>query len=82
MTATATHTIDFEAHVPLSPEEEDAVRAALAFYREITASRRSDRRADEWARSTRPEEASRTEPSVGWLEARDRARALAREAGE
>jgi len=82
MTATAMHTLEFEAHVPLSPEEEEAVRAALEFYREITSSRRSDRKPDEWARSTRPEEAARTEPSVGWQEARDRARALAREAGE
>ncbi|HXY72981.1 MAG TPA: hypothetical protein VEM41_10585 [Actinomycetota bacterium] len=79
---TATHHLQFETPAALSPEEEEAVRAALEFYREITSARRSDRRADEWARSTRPEEASRTEPSIGWQEARDRARALAREAGE
>jgi len=80
--ATATQHIEFETPVALSPEEEEAVRAALERYREITSTRRSDRRPDEWARSTRPEEASRTEPSIGWQEARDRARALAREAGE
>jgi len=79
---TATHPVRFEADVALSPEEEEAVRAALGLYREIISSRRSDSRPDEWARSTRPEEASRTEPSIGWQEARDRARAIAREAGE
>jgi len=79
---TATHHLEYESHVALSPEEDEAVRAALERYREIASTRRSDRRPDEWARSTRPEEASRTEPSIGWQEARDRARALAREAGE
>jgi hypothetical protein len=78
---TVSQALEFETGVELSPDEEGAVRAALEFYRELTAARRTDTGADEWARSARPEYAARTEPGVAWREARDRARAVAREAG-